>query len=378
MENFKNVFFEKNAFFSVAIILSFFLSYGCYSQENYKYKIPSKLDDGWEISSLDKEGLNSGIIIQVTDQILKEQYKGIYSYLIAKNGKLVHEVYFKGHDHNDLFDIQSITKSFSSTLIGIAIDKGLIGSVEESIFSLLPQYADVIEDPEKKKIKLKHILTISTGLEWYERQYSYTDNRNSETQMVREKDWMKFVLERPVQYKPGTVYNYNTGSVHLLSAIIKNASGLYADKFAEKYLFGPLGIKEYYWNKDKMGYPCTGATHGGIKIKARDLAKFGQLILNKGSWEGKQVVSQEWISEATKTQIEIRNNINNCGYLWWPGFYKMYGKKVDFFASYGYGGQTMYIIPEFKMVIVFTCRLAEEDANVGFPVFKTFQAAIQN
>jgi len=378
MENLKNLFFKRNIFSSAVIMVFSLLITECFSQEDYRYRIPRKLNNGWEVSTLDKEGLNSEIIIRVTDQILKEQYKGIYSYLIVKKGKLVHEVYFKGRDRNTLFDIMSITKSVSSTLIGISIDKGLINSVNGSVLSLLPQYADEKVDPGKNDIKLKHILTISTGLEWYERQYSYTDPRNSETQMVRYRDWMKFVLTRPMQYEPGTVYNYNTGSVHLLSAIIKNVSGVYADKFAEKYLFGPLGIKEYYWNKDKMGYPCTGATHGGIKIKARDLAKFGQMILNNGTWKGKQVVSEKWVKEATKKQIEIKNNINNCGYLWWPGFYKMYGKKIDFIASYGYGGQTMYIVPEYELIFIFTCRLAEEDANVGMPVFKTFQAAIQN
>ncbi|MFC1725485.1 serine hydrolase domain-containing protein, partial [candidate division KSB1 bacterium] len=311
MENLKTLFPNKTIFFTAVLMLFLLLSTGGFSQDKYNYKIPQKLNDGWEVSSLEAEGLDSEIINEVTGQILNEQYKGIYSYLIVKNGKLVHEVYFKDRSRSTLFDIMSITKSVSSTLIGIAIDKGLIKSVNESVLSLLPQYADEIADPKKQKIKLKHILTISTGLEWYEKHYSYSDPRNSETQMVRENDWMKFVLSRPVQYEPGTVYNYNTGSVHLLSAIIRNASSLYAGKFAEKYLFGPLGIKEYDWNKDKMGYQCTGATHGGIKIKSRDLAKFGQMILQNGKWKGNQIVSEKWVKEATKTQIEIKNNINN-------------------------------------------------------------------
>ena len=346
------------------------------SQQKYQYRIPEKLNDGWEVSSLKKAGMDQKAIEEITDNILKEKLKGIYSYLIVKNGKLVLEEYFKGHGRDELHEIYSVTKSFSSTLIGIAIDKGFIKSVEESVLDLLPQYKRFITDPQKYDIKLKHILTISTGLEWYERSYPYTDPRNSETQMVKTDDWMKFVLTRPLKETPGTVYNYNTGSVHLISAVLKNKTGLYAAEFAEKYLFEPLGINKYYWNRDKMGYQNTGATHGGLRLKPRDLAKFGLMILRKGNWNGEQIVSEKWIKEATKKQIDIYNNINDCGYLWWPGFYKIKGKKSNFIASYGYGGQTMYIVPEPDLIIILTAWSSSQDANTGMPVFRTLMAAL--
>ena len=348
----------------------------CFAQRKYKYKIPDKLNDGWQVSSLQEEGMDRDPIEVVTNNIIADKFKGIFSYLIVKNGKLVHEEYFKGHGRDEFHEIYSITKSFSSTLIGIAIDRGIIGSVEESVLDLLPQYKKFIKDPGKNDIKLRHILTISTGLEWYERSYSYSDPRNTETQMVETDDWMKFVLTRPLKDEPGTIYNYNTGSVHLLSAIIKSKTGMYAAEFAEKYLFEPLGIKEYYWNKDKMGYHNTGATHGGLRLKPRDLAKFGLMILKKGNWRGKQIVSEKWIKEATSKQIEIYNNINDCGYLWWPGFYQIGSRKINFIASYGYGGQSMYIIPELDLIVIFTAWSSSQDANVGFPVFWTLLAAI--
>ena len=342
------------------------------------YSHPEKNDKGWEISSLSSEGIDEKKIASLTEQIRTGKFKGIHSFLIVKNGKLVHEAYFKGYNQDSLQEIFSITKSVSSTLIGIAVDKGFIENVEHSVIDLLPQYKQEIKNPNISKIKLEHILTLSTGLEWDERSYSYSDPRNTETQMVDTSDWMKFVLTRPQQHEPGTVYNYNTGSVHLLSAIIKNASDLYADEFAEKYLFEPLGITVYHWNKDKKGYPCTGATHGGLRLRARDLVKFGQLILRDGNWKGRQIVSQDWINKATAKQMEIANNINSMGYLWWPGSYTFKEKKISYIASFGYGGQTLYIVPDLDLVFIFLCWTSEQDADVGFPAIMTIQAAVNN
>lgn len=342
------------------------------------HPLAEKYTDEWEISSLSDEGMNEEKIASLTEQIRIGKFKGIHSFLIVKNGKLVHEVYFKGYNKESLQEIFSITKSVSSTLIGITVDKGFIENVEQSMIDLLPQYKQEIKNPNISKIKLKHILTLSTGLEWYERSYSYSDSRNTETKMVKTNDWMKFVLTRPQQHEPGTVYNYNTGSVHLLSAIIKNASDLYADEFAEKYLFKPLGIKVYHWNKDKNGYPCTGATHGGLRLRARDLAKFGLMILRDGNRKGRQIVSQHWVEKSTIKQMEIANNINSMGYLWWPGSYTFKEKKISYIASFGYGGQTMYIVPDLDLVFIFLCWTSEQDADVGFPAMMTIQAALNN
>ena len=149
---------------------------------------------------------------------------------------------------------------------------------------------------------------MTSGLEWDEKSVPYNDPGNSEYHQVRSRDWVKYVLERPIRDEPGTRYVYNTGSVHLLSAIIKSRSGLYANEFAEKVLFEPLGITRYDWNTDPKGYPCTGGTHGGLGLRTRDVAKFGMLYLRDGQWNGKQVISEDWVRKSTTKHITAFDN----------------------------------------------------------------------
>jgi CubicO group peptidase (beta-lactamase class C family) len=285
--------------------------------------------------------------------------------LIVRNGFLVFEEYFKGYNSDDLQDIFSITKSVSSSLTGIAIDKGFIQSVEDTVLSFFPQYN--ITDSIKQKILLKHILTLTTGFDWDEKTYPYTDPRNSEYEMVQTDDWMEFVLQRPLSHNPGEIWNYNTGSVHLLSAVFKESTSLFADEFAEQYLFEPLGITEYLWNTDKQGFPCTGATHGGLKMKARDVAKYGFLYLNKGKWNNIQVIPEYWIEESVIPRINIDQNLQH-GYLWRLGQYQINGNKVDFFFAAGFGGQTVYVAPDLDIMISFLCWQNTNEADIQIPI----------
>lgn len=369
----------KRSYFVILVL--FLLNFNCgLSQTNdYVYEIPKQLDDGWEVSSLEAEGINTKTIEEVTRQIYREdRFRRIYSMLIIKNGKLVHEAYFAGCDRNSLHVMASITKSVTSTLIGIAIDKGFIKSVNESALSLLPHYENDIKDDRKNDITLRHLLTMSSGLEWVESGVSYDVPQNSEFQMVATRDWTKFVLTRLLKEIPGTKFNYNTGGIHLLSAVIKSTTGLHANQFADKYLFQPLGIKEFSWNRDPMGYPCAGGTDGGVGLTSRDLAKFGWLFFKNGTWKGKRIISKKWIKEATQKHFDVPNNINDYGYCWWPGLKKIKKKTFNHVSSFGYGGQTLYLVPELDLILVFTCQLTDKNTNVFIPIVKTFQAVIQD
>ena len=339
----------------------------------YTYQKPEPLNDGWVVSSLQKEGMDTGIIEQVTSNIMSKQFRGIHSLLIVKNGALVHETYFENYQRSSLHTVYSITKSISSALIGIAIDQGLIHSVEDTVLSFFPQYS--IQDPNKKKIQHRHLLTLTSGFAWDEKSYPYSDPRNTETQMVATNDWMKFVLERPIQSDPGNEYVYNTGSVHLLSGIIKRASGMYADMFAEQTLFQPLGINEYEWNKDPQGFPCTGATLQGLRLRLRDIAKFGYLFLNRGLWQDQQVVPETWVEESTRKHVDINDN-RGCGYLWWTGSFTVNGREIPNFYAAGYGGQTIHIIPELDLMIVFTCWDEAQDADIFLPMLMIYSAIL--
>jgi len=366
---------------SICILLipafAILLSTGSFCQTNeYEYQIPRKLNDGWEVSSLRDEGIDEDAIEEVS-QLIRDvnSYENVLSMLIVKNGKLVHEEYSPYCQRNTLHWMASITKTVTSTLIGIAIDKGFIESADAKLYELLPQFADHFKDTEKKKIALKHIMTMTSGLEWNER-VSYNNPQNSEWQMVESEDWMSYVVSRSMRDEPGTLFNYNTGGIHLLSAVIKSVSGLYAHQFAEKSLLHPMGIYGYQWNKDPMGYPCTGGTDGGIGLRTRDIAKFGWLFLKDGKWNGRQILSEKWVKEAPTTHVTTKGRGRSYAFNWMKGARTINGKRFEYTASFGYGGQTLYIVPEYDLIIVFTCELSGANSGVNILVKKTFEAII--
>jgi len=345
------------------------------SQQTYIYQIPEKLDDGWDVSSLSAEGMDESLIVKATSQIMNEKFKGIHSMAIVKNGRLVHEKYFKDYKRESLHRIHSITKSISSLLIGIAIDQGFIKNAEQSIYSYFPDYKSEFDKPAKRKIKIEHILTLTSGFNWSERQYPYSDQRNNEYHQVRSDDWIGYVLEQPMRDEPGTRWEYNTGSVHLLSGIIKQATGQFADKFAEQYLFDPLGIKHYEWNKDPQGYPCTGGTHGGLRMRTRDLAKIGSVVIDEGKWKNRQIVSNEWVKDSTALHY-APPDYNAIGYLWWRQSFVIHGTKIQMIYGAGYGGQSLTIVPDLDLIVVFTCWTQPRDAMILGPMLMIVNSAL--
>jgi CubicO group peptidase (beta-lactamase class C family) len=348
-----------------------------FSQTNgYVYQVPKKLNDGWEVSSLSKQGIDTRAIEEISREIADiNSYDNILSMLIVKNGKLVHEVYSPYCQRNTLHWMASITKTITSTLIGIAIDHGFIEGIDAKLHQLLPQFAENFKDSQKKKIALKHIMSMTSGLDWNER-VSYNNPQNSEWQMVESEDWMSYVVSHPIKNEPGTEFNYNTGGIHLLSAVIKSVSGLYAHQFAEKYLLHPMGIYAYQWNKDPMGYPCTGGTDGGLGLRTRDIAKFGWLFLKNGKWKEKRIVSEKWVTQAPKISLTTHGRGRNYAFNWMRGSRSANGRRFDYIASFGYGGQTLYIVPEQDLILVFTCELSGENSGVNTLVAKAFDAII--
>jgi CubicO group peptidase (beta-lactamase class C family) len=362
-------------YFAVLFTLASFVAGGLSQTTEYRYRPPEKYDDGWEVSSLQAEGIAAGPIEEVSGQIRdRDAIDHVLSLLIVKNGKLVHEVYSPYCQRNTLYVLASITKTVTSTLIGIAIDRGLIESVDTKVYTLIPEFAELIRDPAFKNISLKHIMTMTSGLDWNER-VSYNDPRNDEFQMVESDNWINYVLSKPVAEPPGTRYNYNTGSIHLLSAVLKSVSGMHAHQFAEKHLLHPMGIYGYQWNKDPMGYPCTGGTDGGIGLRTRDVAKFGWLFLRDGTWNGRRIVSEQWIQEAPRNYTELSGS-RKYAYNWFSGAMTVSGKRFEYIATLGYGGQTLYIVPEYDLILVITCALAESGPNWNL-VKKVFEAVVQ-
>ncbi|MCP4639850.1 MAG: serine hydrolase, partial [bacterium] len=342
---------------------------------SYRYSVPANLNDGWEVSSLEAEGIDSEKIEALTHRMITERrFVNVRSMLIVRNGQLVHEAYSPYCQRNTLHWLASITKTITSTLIGIAIDEGLIEGVDAKVIDLLPEFTDAVKDPAFRQITLEHLMTMASGLEWFEHGSSYNDARNSEHTMVDTEDWVRYVLGRPVRDPPGSEARYNTGGVHLLSAVIKSATGLYANQFAERHLFHPLGIRAYQWNRDSTGHPCTGGTDGGVGLRTRDLAKFGWLFLHDGTWKGTQIVSPKWIQAATRKHVTIPRGRIDYGYNWFPGSMTVGDEDFDYVATFGFGGQTLYLVRELDLIVVFTSELIEAGSNVNELVRGTFEA----
>ncbi|MDH3216021.1 MAG: beta-lactamase family protein [Candidatus Krumholzibacteria bacterium] len=357
-------------------VMCFAVTVPCRSMASeYVYEAPKQLDDGWKVSTLDAEGMNTDIITRLTNQVINGKLKGIHSILIVKNGVIVHEVYFGTYRRESLHTMYSITKSVTSGLIGIAIDNGYIGGVDKTIGELLPEYAGAIKDDRLKDVTVEQLLTMTCGLDWDEWSYPYCDPRNSEYPQVRFEDWVQHVLELPVRDEPGTRWVYNTGGVHVLSAILKNRTGLYANQFAEKYLFEPLGITRWSWNTDPKGYSATGGTRGGLKLRTRDVAKFGMLYMREGKWNGERLISEEWVRKSTAKRVTAVRN-SDYGYLWWLTSYTIKNRQIDMVSGQGYGGQLLALVPDLDLMYVFTSWGRAEDADTFGPMVMIINSAL--
>jgi CubicO group peptidase (beta-lactamase class C family) len=335
------------------LLLWFLILVGCSSDdpptgpvEDYAYRQPEQVGDGWETSTLSAEGVDVEVINSMMQTILTNDYDFLRSILIARNGKLIFEEYFNGVDMGSMNHIQSATKSITSALIGIAIDKGFIEDVEGYLFPFFPEY-DHLRDAEKDKITLDHVLSMTPGFAWDEVSTNVIGEENDNI-IGHNRNYIEHVLGKPVVHEPGTYWYYNSGCPVLLGGIIRNTLDMQPEAFARSHLFGPLAIDDWSWPGLYYTDNLTG-THGALYLKARDMAKIGQLFLNDGLWNNRRVISEEWISESTRSHVTVGGDIE-YGYLWWI---RQIQNHHVFYAD-GYGGQQIVIVPQGQMVIVTT------------------------
>jgi len=326
----------------------------------YQYQIPEELGDGWETASLTEAGLDSKKLTAMMEDIQDGGYENLHSLLIAKDGRLVFEEYFRGHNPGSIDYVASVTKSITSIMIGVAIDQGLIGGVDQYLVELLPSYAQVINaDPLKQKLQLWHILSMTSGIEWDEETYPYGSLQNDATRMERHPNPVQFILDRPVIREPGEQFQYSGANSMLLSAILQEATGMTVADFAKVYLFEPLGISQYRWDAYADGHTNTD---GGLSLRPRDMAKIGQLMLNQGRWDGVQIVSPEWVAESTRAHTTVMLSIQ-YGYQWWREKQAILLQTVEPYFAAGYGGQLITVYPDQNMVVVVTGETANHDEN---------------
>jgi len=356
---------KSNAVVSCVYVFAVVANVGHILAAPYSYVVPERTNDGWQTASLENESVAPEKIISLVEGIRSGEYKNISSVLIVRNGKLILEEYFP-RDEADrrakafrsvaLQEITSATKSVTSVLIGIAIDRHLIRGVDEKVSTFFPEYADLFADREKDKLRLRDLLTMCAGLSWDEWTVPYSDARNSYIQMLRSPDPIRFVFEQKVVAPPGTRFDYSSGISLALGQIIRKVSGLAVDKFAERNLFEPLGITDFYWSKYPDEIVQTG---GGLFIRPRDVAKIGQLYLDGGRWNGKQVVSQKWIKESTVKHVSASLipkavRADGYGYQWWLSSIPNGEHAIDTYSARGRGGQFVLVAPAERLVVVFT------------------------
>ena len=236
------------------------------------------------------------------------------------------------------------------------------------VFDFFPEY-DRLRSPEKDRILLRHLLTMTAGLEWEQFRYDWSDPRNDAAQMWRVDDVLEYTLSKPVVAAPGEEFEYSNGVSTLLGGILRNATGMEADAFAEEQVFRPLGIDDYEWTR----YPDGSIeTDGGLALRPRDLAKIGRLFLAGGEWDGDRIVSREWVEESTRTQIKFRGAGAGYGYKWQQMSVELDGRTVDYYFMPGYGGNILAVFPTFDMVVAFT------GANYDWDVRSVYRKMLQD
>ncbi|MCB0730364.1 MAG: serine hydrolase [Ignavibacteriae bacterium] len=368
----------KNVFFTLKLILllfSFLILVSCRDKsinENvdpfYQYEIPSKIDDDWEVASVEDVDLDKDKLTKMIDEISNMPDHKIHSILIVKDSKLVFEKYFKGflfdtdyiqsegdliqYDENTLHYLASVTKSITSIILGIAIDKGLDIDVNKLLLEYYPEYSDILID-DKASITIKNLLTMSAGLDWNEAYYSYTDPRNDVFILFSNDDPIKYILQKNIVTKPGERFYYNSGYTNIIADIIQKKIGVPFFKFAEENLFTPLKINNYRW--DEINNELIFAS-GGLYLTPRSLAKIGEVFLNGGKWKDEPIISKDWIDESTQAYINPNYYFfaDGYGYQWWNYNFTNYEKTYSCYFAAGWGEQFLYIFPEQNMEIIIT------------------------
>lgn len=321
---------------------------------------PPQRYDGWEVAAPETVGLDVNHLGRLYEKASKLTY--LHSFLVVRHGKLVAEAYFQGHDWTQTANLKSVSKSVLSALVGIALEKGYVPHLDTPLADLIPDYFSKIQDPGKRRITLRHLLTMQSGLKSTSGGY-YRHWKKSP-------DWIRYALNSPMLNTPGSRFRYSTSNSHLLSFALSQAAGIDALTLAQQYLFQPLNIRFERWEVDPQQYYQGG---NNMYLTPREMARFGLLYLNLGRYQGQQIVSAEWIHQSTAVQVTGRHRYH-YGYHWWVG---KLGGVPSFFAK-GYGGQYIVVLPSLNIVVVTTANpsvqrsLARSNRDAIFALVRSY------
>lgn len=317
---------------------------------------PSDLHDGWMIGSPEQQGFYALPLCAMGKGIVDGKLANVDSIVVVRHGVLVYEHYF-GYPNQQSFAANikhvgnSMIKSIVSLLVGIAVDRGLIKDIDAPVAPYFPENAD-LRSPDKARITLRHLLTMSAGLEWHEIDTPYSQPANSSNLMFHSSDPYHYVLQQRVVAPAGEIWNYNSGTSKVIIAILTKVTGKALDELARTELFEPLGIKDVSWSGSRLS------------LRPRDWAKIGQLVLNHGVWEGKQIVPAPWVAQSTAEHIKARQPFS-YGYQWWLGHSLSGNRAIEWVAAMGFNSQKVIIIPELDTVVVFNA--SRESKNMVAP-----------
>jgi CubicO group peptidase (beta-lactamase class C family) len=303
----------------------------------------------WRTATPESQGMSSEALTKMLDYIWQKNYT-IDSITIVRNGYVVLDAYNRSNKPQHKHILYSCSKSVISALIGIAIDKGYIKSVDQPILSFFPERTAENLDQRKKNLTLKHVLMMATGLRC---QDSYLYGWVGLYEMRNKSDWVKHMINLPMIASPGSTFEYCNGATFLLSAVLQKTTGRNALEFANEHLFAPLAIENAEWKKNQQSISFG---YNGLSLRPRDMAKFGYLFLKRGKWMEKQVVSTHWVNESTRKHMEATMT-PGYGYQWWV-------VSPDIYTAIGYKGQRIYVLKKQNMVAVITANVGEQRAMI--------------
>jgi CubicO group peptidase (beta-lactamase class C family) len=319
---------------------------------------PPDLHDGWPVGTPEQYGFDPAVLCPVGRRAAQSN---VHAIIVARHGVLVYERYFSAQDQRvgepptsasfdatTKQDLHSATKSVVSLVFGIALARGWVTDLDVPVASYFADDADVIT-PAKRRILVRHLLTMSDGLDWHE----FSPPFDSFGEMANAADPYRYVLGRDLLLPPGRSYNYNSGDTELLGEILHRTSGRPLDTLVKEELLGPLGIEDVDWLRLPNGNPMANS---GLLLRPRDTAKVGQLVLDHGVWGQRQLVPESWIAQS----ITPQNNGPDgylYGYQWWLGRSFIKGREINWAGAFGWGGQRLIVVPDKDLVVFVTAYL---------------------
>jgi CubicO group peptidase (beta-lactamase class C family) len=319
---------------------------------------PPALADGIEVAAPSDVGLRPNSLASLLATAATDEHKDLESILIARRGRLVFEGYFNGANRETLRDVRSAAKSITGTLVGIALHDKAIKSLDVPVLSFFAVPQAEASSSKKASMTVRHLLEMRSGLDaddWRDDPKSL----GTEFRMEASTDRLRFGLSVPLAAAPGERWQYSSVNTMLLGRIVSVVTGQDLDAYAKVKLYTPLGFGRYQWHRDSEGKIIP---QGNLSIRARDLLKFGLLFQQRGLWDGRQLVSEAWIDEATRSRTVLSRDpatglgdlYKGYGYHWWTGEAPSASGAQGFYFASGNGGQRVFVVPGLELVVVVT------------------------